>query len=425
MEEIRRQQFSLVLVDYDQPQERAAITSSLDKNLADYSLFYISEKAKAPDIVDGLKSGADNFFVLPLDIDSFKKAVSDIYHKHKKSKHRKLTKQRQREAYSIDSLIGSSKPMMELKTKLRRICQSKASTVLITGDSGVGKGLVARIIHYNSDRADQPFVELNCSAIPESLLEMELFGYVEGAFTDAKKDKKGLLEIADQGSLFLDEISDMPMLLQVKLLKAIEEKTFRKLGATSDELVDVRIITATNRDLGEQIRLGNFREDLFYRLNVIGLHIPPLRERPEDIEELSYHFIEKFNTEFGRNVSSLHPQTLKIFKEYHWNGNVRELSNLIERIMLLEEIETITPDVLPKEMLKATGYTASAFDSGKKHFFELPKDGISLEEVEKDLIAQAVKRAGGNIAEACRLLGLSRETLRYRIKKYNIEVQRR
>jgi|Deesub1362A_J573_1020465.scaffolds.fasta_scaffold01496_6 DNA-binding NtrC family response regulator len=316
--------------------------------------------------------------------------------------------------YGFDSIIGQSPRMKEVFQLIKKVALSDASTVLLQGESGTGKDLVAKVIHYQSARAEKPFIEINCTAIPETLIESELFGHERGAFTDAKTSKKGLFELADGGTIYLDEIADMRPGTQAKLLKVIENKCFKRVGGIKDIEVDVRVIAATNRDVAEEVKRGNFREDLYYRLKVIPVYLPPLRERKEDIPLLAKFFIDQFNREFKKQVKGLAKETEKLFLQYPWPGNVRELRNVIERAMILESTEYILPEHLPVEL--QSGQVGSAAPSNLS--IKLPPGGVDIEEVEKELIRQALDATRGNQTKAARLLNLTRDTLRYRMQKF-------
>ncbi len=314
----------------------------------------------------------------------------------------------------IDKIIGTSRALRQVLEVIRKIARSEAGTVLIQGESGTGKELVARAIHCESSRANQAFMAINCSAVPETLLESELMGHEKGAFTDAKIQKKGLFELADGGTVFLDEIGDMSPATQVKLLRVLEERTFRRVGGVRDIQVDVRIISATNRDLLKAMEDESFRSDLYYRIGVIPVHLPPLRERREDIPLLAEHFIQQFNREFGKQVRGISRMAEKILLEYPWPGNIRELKNVIERAIILECGEQLLVEHLPREMVDRTvGSQAGPLN------FRLPAEGIDIEDVERELIRQALELAEGNQSRAAKLLNLGIDALRYRMKKFD------
>ncbi len=301
--------------------------------------------------------------------------------------------------------------MQEIKALLQRIATSPASTVLLTGESGTGKDLAAKVIHYTGDRAGRPFMNITCSALAETLLESELFGHERGAFTDARQMKRGLLESADHGTVFLDEISEMAAPLQAKLLRFLEEKTFKRIGGSTDITVDVRIVAATNRDLDDAVKQGKFREDLYYRLNVLPVALPTLRERSSDVPTLVKFFVDAFNAEFRKHVTQVTPDAMEALRRYPWPGNVRELRNAIERAMLLTDSEELGLDEFPM-LARRLPLTQGV---------ELPASGISLEQLERDLVAQALKRTKGNQTKAASLLGLNRDQIRYRIDKFKLD----
>lgn len=312
------------------------------------------------------------------------------------------------------TIIGRSPAMRDVVDFIAKVATSDSSTVLILGESGVGKEVVAQAIHAHGTRAKFPFLEINCTALPESLLESELFGHEKGAFTDAHQRKQGLLELADRGTVLLDEIGDLPPGAQAKLLRFLETRTFKRVGGIRDISVDVRIIAATNRDLDQAVQDRSFRPDLFYRLNVIPLAISPLRDRPEDIEPLAQHFLNHFSTSLRRPPRTISRTAVAVLERYGWPGNVREVRNVMERITILEEEPEIKPEHLPDELRPG----ARVADLGLG--VQLPAAGVDLEELEKDLLRQALERTRGNRTRAAQLLSLSRDTLRYRIEKYHM-----
>jgi transcriptional regulator with PAS, ATPase and Fis domain len=319
----------------------------------------------------------------------------------------------QAEPYSLDRMVGESPELREFKTLVRRVAASPATTVLLTGESGTGKDLTAKILHYLGSRAGRPFVNITCSALPETLLESELFGHERGAFTDARAQKKGLIEQADGGTLFLDEIGEMTPPLQSKLLRFLEEKAFRRVGGTYDVHVDVRVIAATNRQLEQEVKTGRFREDLFYRLNVLPLKLPALRHHIEDVPALVGFYIDMFNREFRKNVRGASPATMRLLMSYSWPGNVRELRNAVERAMLLATSDLLEPADFP--------ILAGGPDSpSHAHTIELPLGGLNLEETERALVVQALERTGWNQTRAAKLLGLNRDQIHYRIDKFKL-----
>jgi two-component system, NtrC family, response regulator AtoC len=301
--------------------------------------------------------------------------------------------------------------MQNVLSMVEKIARSDASTVLIQGESGTGKELIAKAIHYESARADKPFMAINCAAVPETLLESELMGHEKGAFTDAKLQKKGLFEIADGGTLFLDEIGDMEPGMQAKLLRVLEERSFRRVGGTKDVQIDVRIVSATNKDLLKAMEEKTFRNDLYYRIQVIPLFLPPLRERQEDIIPLAEHFISHFNREFGKSVKGISKMAEKFLTEYTWPGNIRELKNVIERAIILENEEMLLLEHLPQEIVAKAGGSGGGG-------FRLPPEGIDIEDVERELIRQALEISEGNQSKAAKKLSLGIDAFRYRMKKF-------
>jgi transcriptional regulator with PAS, ATPase and Fis domain len=317
------------------------------------------------------------------------------------------------EQYGVAQIIGNSPQMLEIFALIAKIADSN-STVLLQGESGTGKGLIARAIHFRSPRAQAPFVTITCSAIPETLLETELFGHERGAFTDARSEKRGQLELAHTGTIFMDEIGDLPMSLQAKLLRFLEDKTFRRVGGTKDLVMDVRIIAATNRNLEADVAAGRFRADLYYRLKIVPIYMPPLRQRQSDILPLAQAFLNDFNREFKKHVRGLSPDAIEAMKQYPWPGNVRELRNIIERAVLLSSGALLRrKDLFPESVHAAPPSEAHAA-------FRLPDGGVNFEKLEMDMVVQALAAAGGNQTRAARLLGMTRDQIRFRVKKFGL-----
>jgi DNA-binding NtrC family response regulator len=366
--------------------------------------------------VKAVKEGAVDYICKPFEIEDVKLRIEMAIETARMRSELSILKDEIKAQYGFDSIVGVSPLMKDVFSTVEKVAASKFTTVLLQGESGTGKDLMARTIHSLSDRNQAVFLDINCSAFPESLLESELFGHERGAFTGAGSTKKGLFELANGGTIYLDEIGDMPLTLQGKLLKAIETKRFRRVGGTVEIQVDVRIIAATNKDLQAEVDAQRFRNDIFYRLQVIPIRIPPLRERTEDIPSLIEFFIEKFNAEFKKNVEGVSPEALALLRNYPWPGNVRELKNIIERVLILETSERIEIENLPPEI---TNYSEAK--PAAKLVDHFPAGGLSLEEVEKDLISQALARANGNQSRAAELLGISRDTLRYRIQKFGLK----
>jgi two-component system response regulator AtoC len=369
----------------------------------------------APEVVvQALRLGAIECLKKPFNADELTLVVERALETGQLKREVGMLRSERLNRYGIDSIIGRSRDMQQVLAMVRKIARSEASTVFIQGESGTGKELIAKAIHYESSRSDQPFMAINCAAVPETLLESELMGHERGAFTDAKVTKKGLFELADGGTVFLDEIGDMAPAMQAKLLRILEERSFRRVGGTRDIKVDVRIISATNRDLHKAMEEKNFRTDLYYRIGVIPIALPPLRERREDIIPLAEHFIAQFSREFGKQVQGISRMAEKLLLEYDWPGNIRELKNVIERAVILECDETLLVENLPKEMVDRTvGSSVGPLN------FRLPPEGIDIEDVERELLRQALEMAEGNQSKAARLLNLGIDALRYRMKKFD------
>jgi two-component system response regulator PilR (NtrC family) len=320
-------------------------------------------------------------------------------------------------AHQFSNIIGRSESMLAVFKMIETVARTN-STILLTGESGTGKGLVAQAVHFHSLRRDKPMVSLNCGALPENLLESELFGHMRGAFTGADSNKKGLLEVAERGTVFLDEIGEMSAVLQVKLLRVLQERRFRRVGGLEEQQADIRVIAATNQDLTKLVAEGRFREDLFYRINVIPITLPPLRDRREDIGLLAEHFLAKYNEQMGKEIAGISRESMALLMEHEWPGNIRELENVMERAVALEATPTILPDSLPPSIRTDLPRTGSATVEA------LPDSGFDLEahvkEIERGYIAEALKRAGGVQVKAAELLGMSFRSFRYYVKKYNL-----
>jgi DNA-binding NtrC family response regulator len=366
--------------------------------------------------VSAIKLGAHDFVEKPFELDRISVLINKAMETVNLKREVNYLREEKYDAYSFDNIVGVSPAMQEIISLSKKIAESNANTILIQGESGTGKSLLARTIHYNSSRASEPFVEITCTAIPEALIESELFGHEKGAFTDAKVAKKGLFEFASGGTVYLDEIGDIKQSTQAKLLRALEEKTFKKVGGLKDIKVNVRIIATTNKkDLEESVRNGDFRADLYYRMKVLPIYLTPLRERKEDIIPLAMHHIMMFNKEFKKNITGISDEAQKLLLNYPWHGNARELRNIIERIFILEDTEIIHSDHIPSEILNH--YEAPVSDSMP---IDMPNEGISLKDVEKDLITQALHKVNRNQTKAAKLLGISRDALRYKMQKFGL-----
>jgi len=363
--------------------------------------------------VEAMKAGAVDFLLKPFSLDHLMTVVNKALEVRALRDENRMLREELGQRYEFDNLIGRSSAMREIFATINRVAPTRA-TVLLAGESGVGKDMIARAIHQHSPRADRPFVKINCTAIPENLMESELFGYEKGAFTGANIAKPGKFEQADTGTVFLDEIGDVPASIQVKLLRILQEREFERLGSNKTKHIDVRVLAATNVDLRAALEQGTFREDLYYRLNVLPMNIPSLRERKEDIPFLADHFVKKFSKENGGRITGITEAAIQKLMQYHWPGNVRELENVIERSMVLSQgnvldAEDIRLDVAPRRaQVNASG---TAF---------LP-EGMTLDEFEQSIIREALNRANGNKSQAARLLGLTRNALRYRLSQMGIE----
>jgi DNA-binding NtrC family response regulator len=369
--------------------------------------------------VEAIKLGCIQYISKPLDVNQLKILIASALSTGRLQREVEVLRNHQRRVFSPVEVFGDSKKTRELLDHVQRAARSATSTVLIRGETGVGKELIARQIHTASPVAAGAFVDFNCSAVPDNLIESELFGFERGAFTDAKVAKRGLFELADRGSLFLDEIGEMPLPMQSKLLRVLETKSFRRLGSTVDVHVQVRTIAATNRDLLQLVATNRFREDLFYRLDVIPVFVPPLRERKEDISTLTLHFLERFNRELGRSIRRITPAAMDELIAYSWPGNIRELRNLIERMVLMTQSDEILPEDLPNHIRVGSGGPNGTRSSPR---FSFPTDRrFTLEEAERAAILHAIERTGGNKTKAAEFLGISRQTLRTRLKELGSE----
>jgi two-component system, NtrC family, response regulator AtoC len=360
--------------------------------------------------VEALRLGARDFLEKPFSFDRLDATVNGMLELTRLRREVRALREQQRHGSSV---VGESRAMREVMALVERVAPAGNTTVLIEGETGTGKGVIAQALHRLSPRADRPFVNVTCSALAESVMESELFGHEKGAFTDARTTKQGLVELADGGTLFLDEIGEVSAAVQGKLLRFIEEKRFRRVGGTRDLAVDARVVAATNRDLAVEVEAGRFRSDLFYRLRVIPIDIPPLRERDGDIALLTKTFVAEFAREFGKPIRRVSPEALEALALYPWPGNVRELRNLLERSVLLADGPELTLEMLPSEIRRPRAASVPTVALGP--------DGLDLEELERSLLDAALRRAGGNRSEAGRLLGLSRHQIRTRLQKWGEE----
>jgi two-component system response regulator PilR (NtrC family) len=377
----------------------------------------ITAFASTETAVEAMRLGACDYLSKPFDIDLLKMKVREKIENRHLRQENLLLKRTLGLSHQFSNMIGRSESMLAVFKMIETVARTN-STILLTGESGAGKGLVAQAVHFHSLRRDKPMVSLNCGAIPENLLESELFGHMRGAFTGADSNKKGLLEVAERGSIFLDEIGEMSAVMQVKLLRVLQERRFRRVGGLEEMQADIRVIAATNQDLTRLISEGRFREDLFYRINVIPISLPPLRERREDIPLLAEHFLGKYNEQMGKEIAAISHQALELLRQYDWPGNIRELENVMERAVALEPTPTILPDSLPTVIRGNVPQVPTSTAEG------LPASGFDLEahvkEIERGYIAEALKKAGGVQVKAAELLGMSFRSFRYYVKKYNL-----
>jgi DNA-binding NtrC family response regulator len=402
----------LVLLDFKLPDsDGLQVLKTLKAQDPDVPVILLTAFSSIETAVEAMKQGAYHYANKPFNLDELSLVVQKALETTRLRREVKVLRASRSEPYAISRIVGDSEPMTRLKALLQRVASSPASTVLLRGESGTGKDLAAKTIHYNSERASKPFMNITCSALPDALLESELFGHERGAFTDARNQKIGLLESADGGTVFLDEIGEMVPALQAKLLRFLEEKAFKRVGGAADVRVDVRVIAATNRDLEEAVKAGGFREDLYYRLNVMQITLPSLREHPSDVPLLVNYYMDLFNREFRKNIRGVTPDAMELLKGYRWPGNIRELRNAVERAMLLADSDQLTPDLLPVGAGRGTAVQT----------MELPHEGVNLDTLERELVVQALKRTGGNQTKAAALLGLNRDQIRYRIEKFGLE----
>lgn len=418
---LAKKTFDMIISDLQMPHVTGIeLLKHVKESYPDTVFMLITAFGTTETAVEAMKMGAYDYLTKPFKIDEVRLNIQNaLRSRNLEVENRSLKKELVKE-YSFQNMVGNSPAMHSIYDMIKRVSQTPTN-VLITGESGTGKEVVAKAIHYNGPLKDRPFVTVNCGAIPENLMESEMFGHKKGSFTGAVADKAGLFEVADGGTLFLDEVGELPLTIQVKLLRAIQERVIRRVGATEDNKVDVRIIAATNRNLEEMVQKGTFRQDLFYRLNVINIKTPGLRERREDIPLLANHFLKKYNERLNKNIGGISAEAMEILKKYDYPGNVRELENLIERTVALEGGATILPESLPPMVNTSSGRKMASSNE-----IEIGDDGVDLDKVmgqiEKELLIKAIHSAGGVKKRAAKLLHISFRSMRYRIEKYNLGV---
>lgn len=407
---------NVILLDIDLPDGSGLdFLTEIKAENPETIVIMITGSVDVKNTIASLRGGAHDFIGKPIRLEELRVTLQNALETHSLRREVRKFRLERAEKFGFDQIVGESEKLEKAIELAKRVAQSDVASILLHGETGTGKDLFARAIHYASERRDSPYVAINCAALPANLIESEIFGYEKGAFTDAKTRKEGLFEQAQSGTIFLDEIGELELGLQAKLLRVLEDNTFRRVGGLKDLPLDVRVIAASNRDLKSEAEVQKFRLDLYYRLSIIRIDIPPLRERGEDVLLLSQYYLEKTNRKRGgRKLRGLAPETAKIFLNYKWSGNVRELRNVIERASILEDGEYVTTAHLPADILGDD----SAFKlADAENRFDLPEEGISFEEVELQLANQAMARTKNNLTQAARLLDISRDQLRYLLKK--------
>jgi two-component system response regulator PilR (NtrC family) len=418
---LAKKTFDMVISDMQMPNMTGIeLLKHVKESYPDVVFMMITAFGTTETAVDAMKMGAYDYVTKPFKIDEVRLNIANALRSKNLEVEVRVLKKEMVKEYSFQNMIGNSAAMHSIFDLVKRVSQAPTN-VLITGESGTGKEVVAKAIHYNGPLKDKPFVTINCGAIPENLMESEMFGHKKGSFTGAITDKAGLFEVADGGTLFLDEVGELPLSIQVKLLRAIQERVIRRVGAVDDIKIDVRIIAATNRNLEDMVAKGTFRQDLFYRLNVINIRTPSLRERSDDIPLLANHFLRKYNEKLSKSISTISAEAMEILKKYNYPGNVRELENMIERTVALEAGSTVLPESLPPMVNTSTGRKMASSNE-----IEIGDEGLDLDKVigqiEKELLVKAIHSAGGIKKKAAKLLHISFRSMRYRIEKYNLGV---
>jgi DNA-binding NtrC family response regulator len=409
----------IALLDIDLPDGSGLdFLNEIKAHNSDAIVIMITGSVQVSNTIAALRGGAHDFIGKPIRLEELRVTLRNAIETKNLRREVKQARNERASEFSFEEIIGESAPMRKAKDLARRVAESDVSAVLLQGESGSGKDVFARAIHYASERSAAPFVAINCAALPANLIESELFGHEKGAFTDAKTKKEGLFEQADGGTIFLDEIGEMALGLQAKLLRVLEENVFRRVGGNREIPLDVRVVAASNRNLKAASETGEFRLDLFFRLSIIQIDIPPLRERGDDVLLLAQFYIDKLSRKRGKKLKGLTPEVARIFQHYDWTGNVRELRNAIERASILEDGEFVTTEFLPFDLKgKSALATSASGAAGSAANIILPDEGIALEDVELMLARQAMERTGGNLTRAAKLLHISRDQLRYKLKK--------
>lgn len=410
---------AIVLLDIDLPDGSGLdVLTEIKEQSPETIAVMITGNVDVSNTVAALRGGAHDFIGKPVRIEELRVTLRNAVETSVLRREVTRARTEQKRGFEFSEIIGDSDAMRKALDLAHRVAASDVASILLNGETGTGKDLFARAIHFASERSDAPYLAINCAALPANLIESELFGYEKGAFTDAKQKKEGLFEQAHGGTIFLDEIGEMELALQAKLLRVLEEATFRRVGGLKDIKLDARVIAASNRNLKQESEAGNFRLDLYFRLSVIQVDIPPLRDRGNDVILLAKHYIEKANLKRrGKLLTGLSPEVEHIFRNYRWSGNVRELRNVIERASILEDGDIVTSAHLPADMIG--GHSQST--NGRSGAFTLPAEGIPLESVEFDLAKQAIERTNGNLTRAAKLLDISRDQLRYKLRKAGYE----
>lgn len=419
IELMKKKSFEMIVSDLQMPQVTGIeLLKHVRENYPEVLFMMITAFGTTETAIEAMKMGAYDYLTKPFKIDEVRINIANALKSRNLEVENRVLKKELNKEYSYQNIIGNSDVMHRIFELVKRV-SSAPTNILITGESGTGKEVVAKAIHYNSPIKDKPFVTINCGAIPESLMESEMFGHKKGSFTGAVTDKAGLFEVADGGTLFLDEVGELPLSIQVKLLRSLQERIIRRVGSVEDIKVEVRIIAATNRDLEQMVAQGTFRQDLYYRLNVINITMPPLRDRRDDIPLLATHFLKKYNERLGKNIGAISDEVMEILKRYDYPGNVRELENIIERTVALEGGSTILPESLPPMVNTTSGRKLAS-----SHDIEVTAEGVDLDkiigQIEKELIIKAIHTAGGVKKKAAKLLNITFRSMRYRVEKYNL-----